>query len=228
VEEAGWDGESQVGQCPQCRKDHLRDPVLRHVAAQARFTLVSGYADVLEEILLSMRDDAANNRRGAFMSRLRDYKECFFKGLWVGLIATPEQVLHDASGEPPHIMFTHLSKQVCPYVFGTESAFTQVHVSPENVEFTAMGLLNASTHMSPLFLENLRILPDAAVQQMYNVIAISVQNNVATLRYVAGMLKANKPKEREKRSRTSVKLWERTQKPCLVQAPLRVHSRKNR
>src|SRR5271157_2001493 len=34
--------------------------------------------------------------------------------------------------------------------------------------------------------------------------------------------------KREKRSRTSVKLWERTQKPCLAQALLRVHSRKNR
>ena len=32
----------------------------------------------------------------------------------------------------------------------------------------------------------------------------------------------------EKRSRASVELWERTQKPCLVQALLRVHSRKNR
>src|SRR5664280_2386864 len=32
----------------------------------------------------------------------------------------------------------------------------------------------------------------------------------------------------EKRSRALVELWERTQKPCLVQALLRVHSRKNR
>ena len=35
-------------------------------------------------------------------------------------------------------------------------------------------------------------------------------------------------RRREKRSRASVELWERTQKPCLVQALLRVHSRKNR
>ena len=34
--------------------------------------------------------------------------------------------------------------------------------------------------------------------------------------------------KREKRSRASVELWERTQKLCLVQALLRVHSRKNR
>ena len=33
---------------------------------------------------------------------------------------------------------------------------------------------------------------------------------------------------REKRSKASVKLWERTQKPCLVRARPRRHSRKNR
>src|SRR5271165_1056902 len=32
----------------------------------------------------------------------------------------------------------------------------------------------------------------------------------------------------EKRSRASVELWERTQKPCMVRALPRVHSRKNR
>src|SRR5271157_1738898 len=34
--------------------------------------------------------------------------------------------------------------------------------------------------------------------------------------------------KREQRSRASVELWERTQKPCLAQALLRVHSRRNR
>lgn len=188
--------EASMAFCPECRKDHLLDPVLRFINAQEPFALVSDYADALEELLLSMRDDAANDRRGAFMSRLRDYKECFLKGLWIGLIATPEQVLHDASGAPPHnLMFARLAKQVFPDIFGIESAFTQVHVSPENVEFTAMNLLNASTHMSPLFLGYRRILCQAAVQQMYTVIDTSVQNEVTILRYVAGMLKAGKPKD---------------------------------
>src|SRR5271165_926711 len=35
-------------------------------------------------------------------------------------------------------------------------------------------------------------------------------------------------RRREKRSRASVELWERTQKPCMVRALPRVHSRKNR
>src|SRR5271166_5730295 len=35
-------------------------------------------------------------------------------------------------------------------------------------------------------------------------------------------------RKREKRSRASVELWERTQKPCMVQALPRVHSRRNR
>src|SRR5271157_3239086 len=35
-------------------------------------------------------------------------------------------------------------------------------------------------------------------------------------------------RRREKRSRASVELWERAQKPCLVRALLRAHSRKNR
>src|SRR5271157_2032470 len=34
--------------------------------------------------------------------------------------------------------------------------------------------------------------------------------------------------KREKRSRASVELWERTQKPCMVRALLRAHSRENR
>src|SRR5271165_1157420 len=34
--------------------------------------------------------------------------------------------------------------------------------------------------------------------------------------------------KREKRSRASVELWERAQKPCMVRALLRAHSRENR
>src|SRR5271157_3596145 len=34
--------------------------------------------------------------------------------------------------------------------------------------------------------------------------------------------------KREKKSRASVELWERAQKPCMVRALPRVHSRKNR
>ena len=185
-----------MAKCPQCGEDHLSDPVLNFIGMWYNpSSLVNEYADVLEEVLYSMRDDAANNRRGAFMSRLRDYKECFFKALWVGLIATPDQVVHDASGARPQFMFTRLAKQVSRDIFGTESAFSRVHVSPENVEFTAMNVLNASTHMSPLFVQYRRILPDASVQQMYELIENSVQTNVAVLRYVAGMLNSGKAKD---------------------------------
>ncbi len=84
------------------------------------------------EIGMSMQNDAVDNRKGAFITRLRDYKECYFKGLWVGLMATPEQIVHDASGEKPWLMLAELAKRVCTTVYDEDSKLSVKHFYTSN------------------------------------------------------------------------------------------------
>ena len=89
-----------------------------------------------------MRNDANNNRKGAFIARLRDYKECYLKGLWVGLMATPEEIVHDASGEKPRLTLTKLVKRVGTEIFHEESKVSARCLTQRNTKFEAMDILN--------------------------------------------------------------------------------------
>lgn len=180
--------------CPKCKKDHLTDPVLKFIYGRQPFELVDDYANALEEIRFSMCDDIRHDRRGAFLSRLRDQQECYFRALWVGLLATSEEVVHDASGAPPHTMFAKLSHMVSEQILDKENQLSTILVSPQNVRFSAAGLLNTSTHMSALFLAYRRSLPEEAVKEMYAKIDHHVEVEVAGLRYISGMLRAGKPR----------------------------------
>jgi hypothetical protein len=179
---------------PKCKMDHLADPILAYIHKLPAYELVTQYADALEEILTSMRDDIKHDRRAAYLTRLRDYLECYFKALWTGLLATPDEIIHDASCQAPYLMLSELAKKVCKEVLEEDSKLSQAFLSPENVQFKPIHLLNATTHMTALYLTYYKTLDEASIQNMYSGNDRSAQFQVAALRYVAGMLKAGKPR----------------------------------
>jgi len=182
--------------CLVCGKDHFKkDGVLKVIHAIEPWKLVRDYMATMLEILVSMQNDAVDNRKGAFITRLRDYKECYFKGLWTGLMATPEEVVHDASGEKRWFTLAELAKRVSKTVFGQDSTLSKNLADPGKTEFTAMNILNASTHLTALFLLYRSHLSDAEAKSMYDIGLKDVEMEAAHLEYVFEALKAGKDRK---------------------------------
>ena len=105
--------------CPDCGGDHFKnDGILKAIHAIELWRLVHDYTALMLEIGMSMQNDSVDDRKGAIITRLRDCEECYFKRLWVGLMATPEQIVQNASGKRPWLMLSELEKRVSKTVFG--------------------------------------------------------------------------------------------------------------
>jgi len=182
--------------CLECGEDHFKkDGVLKVIHAIEPWKLVHDYMAMMLEIGVSMQNDAVDNRKGAFITRLRDYKECYFKGLWIGLMATPEEVVHDASGGKPWLMLAELAKRVSETVFGEDSTLSKNLADPGKTKFKAMDILNTSTHLTALFLLHRSRLSDAEAKSMYDKVLKSVEMEAAHLKYVSEALKAGKDRK---------------------------------
>ncbi len=180
--------------CLECGEDHFKDGVLKVIHAIEPWKLVYDYMAMMLEIGMSMQNDAVDNRKGAFITRLRDYKECYFKGLWVGLMATPEQIVHDASGEKPWLMLAELAKRVCTTVYDEDSKLSVNLADPGQTEFKAMDILNTSTHLTALFLLHRSQLSDPEAKKMYDMVLKSLEMEAVHLQYVSEALEAGKDK----------------------------------
>ena len=88
-----------------------------------------------------MRDDQKQDRRAAHMTRLRDCTECYFKAMWAGLLATPVEIIHDASGASLYIRLEDITERVSLEMLNKKNVFYETQLSPENVRFKAMDLL---------------------------------------------------------------------------------------
>jgi hypothetical protein len=178
----------------KCKQNHLADPALEMIHDTPYYELLNQYADVLEELLFSLRDDQRQDRRAAYMTLLRDCAECYFKATWAGLLATPVEIIHDASGASPYIRLEDITERVSVEILNKENLFYKTQLSPENVKFKGIDLLNASTHMSAMLLTYLRTLPFESIQAMYATVDKTTTFQVAALRYAGGMLKSGKDK----------------------------------
>ena len=178
--------------CPECGKNHLVKVGLPIIWATKTWSLVYNYMVLAHEICLSMRDDAVQNRKGAFITRLRDYKECYFKGLWAGLIASSVEIVHDASGERPWHALANLEKKVSKVVFNEDSVLSAHLAEPGEVAFKAMDFLNTSTHVTALFLLQLSKLDDTTAKSSYERVLKNVETEVAHLKYTSEALQAGK------------------------------------
>jgi hypothetical protein len=181
---------------PGCGQDHLeKDGVLKVIHGIETSKLVYDYMALLTELGVSMQSDAIGNRKGAFITRLRDCEECYFKGLWVGLMATPEEIVHDASGERPRRMLAKLEKIVSETVFNEETRLSATLVGPSSTKFKAMDVLNTSTHLTALFLLHRSHLTDMDAKDMYAKALKHIHVEAAHLKYVSEALECGKDKK---------------------------------
>jgi hypothetical protein len=179
--------------CPECGKDHFTDDgILKVIHGLERWKLVYDYTALILEMSASMHNDAADNRKGAFITRLRDCEECYFKGLWVGLMATAEEIVHDASGERPWVSLATLEKKVSKVVFDEDTLLSRNLGDPSMPEFKAMNILNTSTHLSALFLLHRSQLSIEQAKNMYERVLESVHAKAVHLKYVYEALQAGK------------------------------------
>jgi hypothetical protein len=180
----------------ECGKDHFKQyRFLKPIHAIEAWEHVRDYMAMMLEIGLSMRNDADNNRKGAFITRFRHYKECYFKGLWVGLMATPEEIVHDASAERPWFMLAELAKNVSKTIFDEGSKLSENLADPGKTIFTPLKVLNSSTHLTALFLLFRSQLSDADAKSMYVRCLKDVEMEAAHLKYVFEALKAGKDRK---------------------------------
>ena len=168
--------------CPLCGEDHLTDVVLAHLHTLTPQQLVEMYANTLQQMLLSTRDDVRNDRQASHLSRIRTTMECYMKGVWVGLLASPEEIIHDASGEKPRdLMLAKLSEKVGLDVLGIDLNLYQPAKTPKGAEFTPMHLLNTATHMTAYFIAFAFYLSPEQVQKAYSDIDKLMEAQVRTL-----------------------------------------------
>jgi len=168
--------------CPLCGEDHLTDVVLAHLHTLTPQQLVEMYANTLQQMLLSTRDDVRNDRQASHLSRIRTTMECYMKGVWVGLLASPEEIIHDASGEKPRdLMLAKLSEKVGLEVLSIDLNLYQSAKTPKGAEFTPMHLLNTATHMTAYFIAFAFYLSPEQVQKAYSDIDKLMEAQVRTL-----------------------------------------------
>jgi hypothetical protein len=74
--------------------------------------------------------------------------ECYLKGVWVGLIASADEVVHDASGERPFFLIEKLQRRVFSEVLGQSVLPSFSFTTPNGTKFDATDLLNSSAHMT--------------------------------------------------------------------------------
>ena len=181
---------------PKCNQDHFsKNGVLKVIHGIETWKLVHDYGAMLLELLISMQNDATDNRKGAFITRFRDCKECYYKGLWVGLIATPDEIVHDASGERPWRMLAELEKTVEKTVFGMDTTLSKNLAEPGEPPFKAMNILNTSTHLTALFLLCRSQWSDDEARATYGRYLAKVQNDASHLKYVSECLKSGKERK---------------------------------
>jgi len=182
--------------CPECGQKHFKkDGILKVLRVIEPWKLVHDYLSVMTEIRASMQNDATNHRKGAFITSLRDFKECYFRGLWVGLMATPEEIIHDASGEKPLLTLVKLARRVSEAVFDEEDKLSATLPGPRKAKSKTIDVLDPSTHLTALFLLNQGLMSDAEAKHMYETVLKTIEAEAAHLRYVSGALKAGKKKK---------------------------------
>jgi hypothetical protein len=110
-------------------------------------------------------------------------------------MATPEEIVHDASGEKPRLTLTKLVKRVGAEVFHQESKVSARRLTQRNTKFEAMDILNTSMHLTPLFLLNRGLMSNLEAKCMYDSVLKSIDTETTQLKYISGALKADKKKK---------------------------------
>jgi hypothetical protein len=170
-----------------CTKDHRNDdPILDGVFNTPLLDLAQNYISTLVELEQSMLDDKNADRRIAFFSRIRDVNECYYRALWSCLIATKEEIVHDASNENPRQTLSALEKIVCEQIFNQSPVLAKRLDHRRNS--SPLNILNTATHMNANFVIYHGGLNEDSVSRTYVMILGNLQNEIRVLRYVKDSL----------------------------------------
>jgi hypothetical protein len=182
-------GEGMTAACTVdgCKKNHrLDDPILDGVFKTPLVDLIQNYISTLVELQQSILDDRKTDRRIAFFARIRDLNECYYRALWSGLIATSEEIVHDASNENPRQTLSKLEKIVCEQVFNQQPVLAKRFDHRRNS--SPLNILNTATHMNANFVTYHRTLTDDSITLTYNTILGNLQIEIRVLEYVRDSL----------------------------------------
>ncbi len=175
---------------PKCAAKHLEDPVLAWIHQLTPAQLTELYANAVGEMLLSLRDDADRGRYASYITRLRSSMECYMRGLWAGLVATPLEVVHDASGEQPILLLDKLCNVVFSQVLGQKQP-TPSFKTRSGLE-TIYDLLNTTAHTTAYSLAFSVWATRERSKRMHSGINTHIENQYKTLREVARQLNEGK------------------------------------
>ena len=119
--------------------------------------------------------------------------ECYMRGLWAGLIATPLEVVHDASGEQPILLLEKLSNIVFSQVLGQQQPVLSFKTR-SGLE-TVYDLLNTTAHTTAYSLAFSVCATPEQWKKMHSGIDAHIENQLKTLRVVAQELKEGKSRK---------------------------------
>jgi hypothetical protein len=118
------------------------------------------------------------------------------KGVWAGLLASANEIVHDASGERPRdLMLAKLAEKVGSDVLGIDLDLYAEAKTPKGAAFTPMHFLNAATHATGYFIAFAYFLPPQAVQKAYTEIDKLMQGQVRTLHTIGQRLREGKTRD---------------------------------
>ena len=116
--------------------------------------------------------------------------ECYMRGLWAGLVATPLEVVHDASGEQPILLLDKLSNVVFSQVLGQQQPMPSFQTRT-GLE-TIYDLLNTTAHTTAYSLAFSVWATRERSKRMHSGINTHIENQYKTLREVARQLNEGK------------------------------------
>lgn len=134
---------------PGCRTatPHIQDPLVAKLASYVNYPQVYLHwvKETLIELRASMKDDFKNGRRISWLSRIRVVEELYFRTLYLLFVATPYEVPHVLSGDPPNSISNIYERVNAEILLGT-GELTKPDPGLRNQ--SALEWLHIGAHMS--------------------------------------------------------------------------------
>jgi hypothetical protein len=191
--------QSKFCKVPGCRtkKAHMDDPIVQglHAEFSDPVKLTSWVKTALGELINSIRADLQANRLLAYMSRWRQPEELYYRALYVLFIATPDELPHVLSGDPPN-GFTAIYKLVNQKIMDGRGGVDKPQPGLKGEEFTPMRTLHEAAHGSFRFLMTcIGVARNPEYQKNFPKHFEHLNKYWSYLDYMEGMFKAGKSKE---------------------------------
>jgi hypothetical protein len=175
----------------KCKINHLLNPVLAHLYQFTPQQFVELYLAATRQLQESLRDNAAAKRTLPFLAGMRVSTECYMKGLWAGLAASPAEVVHDASGEQPIILLEKLQRIIFSQILNADPTKLKTVSLPTGQNLDANKFLNLFTHTTAemVYVGCASTVQDSLGPHFFSNVDAVITNQVNTLREVANMFR---------------------------------------